>query len=160
MDLFWVGALCGDNCTTNWSFAKIVGWPSIGCASHCYNLAVQVLIKADEDIFAQVHAVMVKLSNIIPSAKLREQTHIKQKVNNATRWAQCFTCWNVINNFWPFLRLLELDDINEMLPKPSVNKNIESTFEILGELDSVTAALRSHDLTLAEGRSYFDTVVE
>ncbi|RHZ39796.1 hypothetical protein DYB31_005002 [Aphanomyces astaci] len=69
-----VVALIGDNCATNRAFTRLAGIPMVGCASHRFNLFVGDVLADYEDLLCAVHAIMKKLSNIIPAAKLRRMT--------------------------------------------------------------------------------------
>lgn len=55
---------------------------------------------------------------------------------------------------------LDLDDVSEILPKPSPTIDIYTLYERLAEQEYVTKALQRDDTTLAEVRNYFDTILE
>jgi hypothetical protein len=59
-----------------------------------------------------------------------------------------------------FLPLLEIDEIDELMPSTRENRDIDSLLEELTELDSVTLELQRDDISLAEVRGLFDGVSE
>ncbi|RHY87089.1 hypothetical protein DYB37_010078 [Aphanomyces astaci] len=75
-------ALIGDNCSTNRAFTRLDGVPMIGCASHRFNLFIGDVLAEYEDLLVAVNAIMRKLTNIIPSAKLRRLTDLRPKQRN------------------------------------------------------------------------------
>lgn len=85
-----VAALIGDNCATNKSFSRQAGCRFIGCASHRFNLAVKDILSQNEDIVMLIRALIVRLRNLIPSAKLRKLTPLEAKIDNETRWSSSF----------------------------------------------------------------------
>ena len=69
----WTDVICliGDNVSVNLSFANKTGIPYIECASHRLNFTVQDFRKVDELLISKVNNLMVKLRNLLLSAKLR-----------------------------------------------------------------------------------------
>ncbi|ETM39531.1 hypothetical protein L914_14326, partial [Phytophthora nicotianae] len=53
-----------DHASVHVAIANKTLVPMIGCASHRFNLAVQALMREDNDILDKVHALMVKLNTI------------------------------------------------------------------------------------------------
>ena len=88
----WTNVTCliGDNVSVNCSVANKTGISYIGCASHRLNLAVQDFIKVDELLISKVNNLMVKLRNLLLSAKLRRLTPFRPKLRNSTSWNSIF----------------------------------------------------------------------
>ena len=85
-----VVALIGDNVAVNKSFARNLGIPFIGCASHRFNLAVKDILEDNQLIISKVQSIMRKLSYQIPAANLRQFTHLRAVLNNETRWSSTY----------------------------------------------------------------------
>lgn len=66
-----VSDLIGDNGNTNRALGRLVGWCSVVCHRHRYNLAVKRFLNPYHVVFDRVQCLMKKLSYKIPTAKLQ-----------------------------------------------------------------------------------------
>lgn len=80
-------ALVGEKLSTNKALATKTGRGFVGCASHLFNLAVQDIIAGEVFLVDCDPKLLEKLRNLIPSAKLRDQTPLKPLINNKTWWS-------------------------------------------------------------------------
>ena len=67
--------------------------PLIECASHKFNLAVELWIESQKDLADALKALrelMVQLRTVKNSARLRELTHLGAILPNETRWTGKF----------------------------------------------------------------------
>ncbi len=79
-----VAALIGYNCSSNLSLAAMCKVLFIECASHRFNLAVNVIIKTHQRSVKQVHAVMNKIRFSVSAVKLHQFTPLKVLISNQT----------------------------------------------------------------------------
>ncbi|RHY49566.1 hypothetical protein DYB30_011046 [Aphanomyces astaci] len=152
-------ALIGDNCASNRVFTRLAGIPMVGCASHRFNLFVGDVLADYEELLCAVHAIMKKLSNVIPAAKLRRMTPLCPKQRNKTRWSSTVAMLAQYVELKPFLPQLGLDDIDMLLNNSWQDRDVELLIAQLTDLNSVTLALQDKSLTLADVRLLFDDVV-
>jgi len=120
---------------------------------------VKDILNDYEDILATVNQLMKKLKNIIPSAKLRKFTPLKPKCRNVTRWSSTYEMLRRYKRLRRFLPLLNLDEIEDLLPSSRQDRDIDNLLTLLAELDLVTKALQAEDRTLVEVRNLFDEVM-
>lgn len=62
----------------------------MGYHSHWFNLAMKDITKDHVTRLFKGHTLMGKLSYDIPSAKLRQLTSLRPKLNNQTRWCSTY----------------------------------------------------------------------
>lgn len=79
-----------DNCPVNKRTARLISVPMVGCASHRFNLAVMDIVGENSILIEKVRNVMVVLRQLIPAAKLREHTKLKEKLACPTRWGSYY----------------------------------------------------------------------
>ncbi|ETI34444.1 hypothetical protein F443_19097 [Phytophthora nicotianae P1569] len=79
-----------DHASVNVAIAHKTLVLMIGCASHRFNLAIQALMREEDDILDKVHAFMVKLSTIKNRHHLREADALMPVYRNTTRWSCTF----------------------------------------------------------------------
>ena len=65
-----VVALCGDNCNTNSFFSDMICKTLVVCASHCFKLAVQDMLKSDKSLLKKEIELVNKLRHLISAAHL------------------------------------------------------------------------------------------
>lgn len=82
-----VTEITDDKLSTNKAMTTDIGWGFIGCLSHMFNSAVKDVIDKEMDSVDEVHALMKKIRNVIPAAKLREFTSLKNLLINVTYWS-------------------------------------------------------------------------
>ncbi len=111
------------------------------------------IIKVNEDVIDKVQCLMKKLSYQIPAAILRDFTHLRAKCSNVTRSSSTAA---MLKRFFPFERILpklEMDEIGNLTT--SEIRKIEELCTRFEHLDSVTKALHSDNVNLAEARAFF-----
>lgn len=155
-----VAALIGDNCSTNQSLATKANSYFIGCASHRFNLAMKEFFSSYEDQINKINAIMTKLKQLIPAAKLRSFTHLKAKTKNATRWSSTFAMILRYTQIKEFLPRLEINEIDDFILSAKENRDIDSLLEELKDLESVSKTLQDDSTTMSDVRSLFDAVLE
>lgn len=85
-----VGAITGDDCTTNVKIAKVVNRIQtkcfhVGCSSHCFNLCINEILFPYKGLKTKVNKLMHKLKNLIRTAKIRCFNSIKPIISSVTR---------------------------------------------------------------------------
>lgn len=80
-------AFVEDSCFVNKALESSVKRPLIGCASHCYNLAFQFMLKKHEVWLDKLQKLVLKLKYIIPASKLRNSFLYCMVTCNKTRWS-------------------------------------------------------------------------
>ncbi|RHY80984.1 hypothetical protein DYB26_014165 [Aphanomyces astaci] len=120
-----VVALIGDNCSRNRAFARLAGVPMIGSASHGFNLFVSDVLAEHEELLVAVNAIMKKLANIIPSAKLRRLTDLRPKQRNQTRWNSSVAMLDRYVKLKPFLPLMGVEEIDNLLLSVRQDRDID-----------------------------------
>ncbi|KAF2861695.1 hypothetical protein K470DRAFT_27623 [Piedraia hortae CBS 480.64] len=68
-----------DNCSTNREFARGSHIPFRGCASHCFNIAVEVYLASFDEELNQIHQWMKYLDTSKQSTKLNRYTDLAPK---------------------------------------------------------------------------------
>lgn len=158
----WQDVICivGDNCSTNKAVANRVGKPLIGCASHRFNLAMQVLLNCEEGLVNKINVLMGKLKNLTLSAKLYMLCGRRAQTRNATRWSSVFEMFLCYDNIKDHLRDLQSEDVDDMFLTAAEDRRFDSFFQELKHLESVTMAVQSESTTVHDVRVLFDAVME
>ncbi|ETV75063.1 hypothetical protein H257_10662 [Aphanomyces astaci] len=154
-----VVALIGDNCSINRAFSRLAGVPMIGCVSHRFNLFVGDVLAEHEELLVAVNAIMKKLTNFIPSAKLRRLTDLRPKQRNQTRWNSSVAMLDRYVKLTPFLPLMGVEEIDNLLLSVRQDRDIDLLLAKLIDLNSVTFKLQDEAITLADVRGLFDEVL-
>ena len=155
-----IAALIGDNCNTNRSMSKKAMVNFIGCASHRFDLAVKDIMVEYDDLVSTVNAIMKKLKNLVPSAKLRKLTPLKPKTRNVTRWSSTHDMLERYLELKQFIPLIKLPEVDDMMPTSRQERDIEYMLKKLRDRDSVTKTLQKEDLNMNDVRDLFDGVIE
>lgn len=155
-----VVALIGDNCATNKAFARLVQTNFIGFASHRLNLAMKHLLEPHEEVIKNVQALMKKLKNILPTAKLCKLTPLRAKTAQVTRWPSTYEMLKRYFQLKVFLPQLNLPEIDDLLPSPVEERELQRLVDNLKELDEVTKHLQYETINLEDVRTDFDTIIE
>ncbi|KAG3107661.1 hypothetical protein PI124_g12836 [Phytophthora idaei] len=83
--------MVGDNCPVDQYIGRKEGAiPQIGCASHCFNLAVKDYLKKEDELITKVHALVSKLRTVKGRAILRRVSHLSPLLRNDTRWSSTY----------------------------------------------------------------------
>lgn len=132
--------------------------PLIGCASHRYNLAVQKFQSDYESDISQIQNLMVHLRFPNNAAELARHTELRPVHCNTTRWSSVH---DMIKRYVQIREaIMNVVDIEDLVPRGPAHRRITALLEKLGELDSVTVKLQYERRTLAEVRALFDACCE
>ncbi|KAG3046349.1 hypothetical protein PC121_g20734 [Phytophthora cactorum] len=149
--------IVADNCAMNQAIATRLGVPLIGCASHRFNLAVCRYLEDYKPLIDQVQTLCIQLRYPNNAAELARHTHYKSLKFNATRWsstyqmlARCVKIRDAINM---------VAAVEDLLPRPSIHRQVMQLVNKLEALDSVCVKLQSEERTLADVRLLFDAVM-
>lgn len=85
-----ISALIGENCSTNKAIANNISKLFIGCASHRFNLAVQLIMVEEEELLSQINCLMSKLEKLLLGEKLLKLMPLRPLTRNSTRWSLTF----------------------------------------------------------------------
>jgi hypothetical protein len=151
--------LIGDNCNTNKALATLARRPLVGCASHRFNLAVKDLLKEYSDLLNDINALMKKLKNLIPSAKLRKFTALRPKCSNATRWSSTYEMLKRYKELEAYLPMLNVREIDDLMPSGRNLRDIDLLLTLMYDFQSVTKALQEEAMTMLDVRCLFDEVM-
>ena len=133
--------------------------PLVGCASHRFNLAVNLILASRKNVLDKVHHLMGKFKNLKFGAKLRKYTMLSPIQRNATRWSS--TAEMVKRYFELKQFVMHFGNCAELLdffPTPRENVELEELSETMKMLDSVTKALQG-DVDLSDVRALFDEII-
>lgn len=87
----WCVCLISDNCSTNQKIATDCKKPMVGCYNHKLNLEVNEMISSAPDltrVVQKVHrTIKAAKSRLRNSSMLRNMTHLRPLLPNATRWS-------------------------------------------------------------------------
>lgn len=148
-----VVALCGDNCRVNQSLSTKSGIALVGCASHCFNLAMHDLVVQLKEIIELVRSVIKKLTFLLQQRNYDETL----KTSVITR---CSSVAEKLSRFFKmkdFITLLQMEDANMLMPSNRDLKKIEALLSELKQAGGVTKALHKDDLTVADAKALFNT---
>ncbi|RAW21327.1 hypothetical protein PC110_g22231 [Phytophthora cactorum] len=111
-----------DHASVNVVIARKTQVPTIGCASHRFNLVIQALMREHSDLLDKVQLLMVKLNTIkMFWHHLREMDILMPVYRNATRWSSTFFLVDRYFRFYGKLDCLDLKDLE------SVNKKLQTS---------------------------------
>ncbi|ETP16704.1 hypothetical protein F441_08754 [Phytophthora nicotianae CJ01A1] len=124
--------LIGDNCTTNQAAATNLGVPLIGCASHRFNLAVNSYLEEHKTTVDAVIALMAAL-------RTRDSLELYVRIRDEIK---------------------QVDAVFDLIPKAAMHRKIGALLGDLQVFNSVTIKLKSEDLSRADVRVLFDSVLQ
>ena len=158
----WSNVVCliGDNIQTNKALANKVRLPFLKSATHRFNLAMNDILKAHEQIIDKVTAIMEKLRSYILASKLQKFTQVRPKVINTTRWSSTYDMLWRSTRIRKFLGDLESVEIDSLFLTLSENRRIDTLLGELEQLDSVTKALQNRKTFVSDVRALFDAVID
>lgn len=158
-------ALIGDNAPTNKALAKRLGPPKsgcglIGCHSHRFIIAMQEFLSSHSTLIDVVHYIMRKLSSLIPSARLRQLSTLKPKLNFVTSWSSTFEMLNRFEKLRESIVQLGTEEIEELMPKSRELRELDVMCAQLSDLNSVTQSLQDECISMQIVHALFDGVTE
>ncbi|KAG3128319.1 hypothetical protein PI126_g21456 [Phytophthora idaei] len=149
--------IVADNCATNQAIATRLGVPLIGCASHRFNLAVCRYLEDYKPLIDQVQALCIHLRYTNNAAELARHTHYKPLKSNATRWSSTYQMLARYVKIRDAIKMVAA--VEDLLPRPSIHRQVVQLVNKLEALDSVCVKLQSEERTLADVRLLFDAVM-
>jgi hypothetical protein len=144
--------LIGDNCCSNQSLATKAKSYFIGCASYRFNFAMKEFFSSYEDQINEINAIMIKLKQMIPAAKLRSFTHLKVKTKNARRWSSTIAMILRYTKIKQFLPRLEVNEIDDLVLSAKENRDIDALLEELKDLETVSKTSQNDSTAMSDAR--------
>ncbi|ETP14269.1 hypothetical protein F441_10780 [Phytophthora nicotianae CJ01A1] len=141
-----------DHPSINVALANKTLVPMIGCVSYQFNLAVQALMREDDDILDKVHDLMVKLYTIKNRHHLREADALMPVYRNTTRWISTFSMIDRYSRIYSKLDRID-DQLADFIPTPRENVRLKALFEDLKNLESVNMKLQTTMVSLLDVRA-------
>lgn len=114
------------------------GTPLLGCASHCFQVAVKDIIAADDFSVLQVQKLKKKLRTSLISVKLRRLKPLRPKVRNETRWSSTFEMSVRRKQFYKHVMRLIDGVINSLILNPAVERRVDNPVMQIGNPYEVT----------------------
>ncbi|KAG3134997.1 hypothetical protein PC128_g26121 [Phytophthora cactorum] len=149
--------IVADNCATNQAIATRLGVPHIGCASHPFSLAVCRYLEDYKPLIDQVQTLCIQLRYPNNAAELARHTHYKPLKSNATRWSSTYQMLARYVKIRDAIKMFAA--VEDLLPWPSIHRQVVQLVNKLEALDSVCVKLQSEERTLADVRLLFDAVM-
>lgn len=140
--------------------ARQLQCPFIGCASHRFNLAVQEFFSKYDESLESIHNLMKQLKTLKNGGALRTKTDILPILRNKTRWSSTYAMLNRFFKLKDSITALNNSELDRFLPAGSVLNELKVLLEAGEVLESVTKALQSNSINLAEVRILFDSMCD
>ncbi|KAF4136083.1 hypothetical protein GN958_ATG14727 [Phytophthora infestans] len=163
----WASVLfvVGDNCSVNQYLGDNGGIPFVGCASHRYNLAVQMFLEDHKYLINKANKLMLKLSTVKGRACLASVTGVNPKIKNETRWSSAMKMLKRCDKLIPALRQLSTKNavkcgVDKLMLSAAEAMEVSELLKDLQKLDSVTVELQSETLTMLDARELFEHTIE
>ncbi|KAG6941660.1 hypothetical protein JG688_00018555 [Phytophthora aleatoria] len=124
--------------------------PLVGCAGHRLNLATEELLEESSQDLGSVQVLMIKLRSLNQAAKLRLKTSLRPVIRQETRWSSTFM---ILDRYFKLLELVKDDaDLEDALPTRAENPRLKALHAELTNVESVTKALQSTKVSMADAR--------
>jgi selenocysteine-specific translation elongation factor len=105
-----------------------------------------------EDQINEINAIMMKLKQLIPAAKLRSFTHLKVKTKNARRWSSTIAMILRYTKIKQFLPRLEVNEIDDLVLSAKENRDIDALLEELKDLETVSKTSQNDSTAMSDAR--------
>ncbi|KAG6967817.1 hypothetical protein JG688_00006107 [Phytophthora aleatoria] len=149
--------IVGDNCSVNKRLAGLLHVAQVGCANHRLNLAMEELVEESSQDLGSVQALMIKLRSLNQAAKLRLKTSLRPVIRQETRWSSTFI---MLDRYFKVLEFVKDDaDLEDALPTRAENRRLMALHAELTNVESVTKALQSTKVSMADARLFFDGLI-
>ena len=155
-----VVAFIGDNSSTNRKISNDCDIPLIGCASHRFNLAVNMWLEEEQsfqEILDDIHKLMVELRKLKNAARLRSLTDLCPVKNNETRWSSKYEMAKRYIRIVAKVR--EIEEVEHLLLSTSKRRLLDDLMVHLRKFQSITKSLQKKGVTGYEVRIVFDEIV-
>lgn len=137
-----------------------MGCDFIGYASHRNNLAIRDILEVEKGKNKSVQKLMVELPNVLPSAKLRQITGLRQLVNNVTRWSSTYIMLKRYLQLRILIPQLQLMDVSILLSSLATKDTLEKRLMLSKKLESVRKIFQDDKITLCNVQALFDAVID
>lgn len=150
-----VVCITGDNCSVNKRLADLINKPMVGCASHRFNLGVNLFLRPHEVLLGKIEQIMTRLRTLKAASKLRTQTEYSTVLRNKTRWSSAN---DMVQRYILLHQYLDPLDItlSDVLLSPAEHLRIISLAKDLKNLNKTTLKLQKHGITMLETRVLLD----
>ena len=157
-----VTSLIGDNCETNKALANLCNVPLIGCASHSFNLAMEMFLLKYKHIIDKTNTLMGKFKNLKLAGKLRLLTSLCAIQRNTTRWSSTSEMIKQYFRLKPFFTQGNFDKMPELIDymlSARGENDLQLLNETLQKFNSVTIALQRESIDISEVRALFNEII-
>lgn len=128
-------------------------------ASHHFHLAVKKIMAGEIRIASEVQKLIEQLGALLPSARLRQKTHLEPKLKDDTRCSSTYqTMFRQVQLRKHLLNPYELKS-DPMLLIPAAEHGVDVLMEKLKSFNEVTKTLYWSDESICSARTYSNTVV-
>ncbi|RLN50582.1 hypothetical protein BBJ28_00023088 [Nothophytophthora sp. Chile5] len=153
-----IANIVGDNRSVNGAVVDQLQVPMVGSASHRLNLAVNLLLADDDDLFEKVQKLMCKLKNSLLAAA---KTFLRLVLRQDTRWSSTFA---MVKRYFELKVYLDDDDDDEgltaVMPSRREEKQTKVILDNLKMFESTSKKLQSaDDITLLNVRDLFYALI-
>ena len=152
--------LVADTTIVNPTTAIFLGCKFIGCASHRFNLAVREHLIAYEDLLCDINTLMMKLSNIKIAKALGKVTELEPFIRNETQWSLAFSMLKRFLKLKDVLVSWNHPEVNKFIPDEEKLRSLKSLENDFKVFESVSKALQSPAINLAEVQLLFEAISE
>jgi hypothetical protein len=151
--------LVADNTNTNPATADLLNVPFVGCASHRFNLAVQKYVDKHNAVIANIHQIMLLLSNLKKAGKFRKLTNLEPVIMNQTRWSSKHAMVERYLRLEETIKEMDDIDLNVLLPSGREVSELKMLRQHLCEFNIITKQLQDPSISLLDVRLIFDEVI-
>jgi hypothetical protein len=152
-DLKNVICLVGDNCAVNKALADFLHLPLIGCASHRFNLAVNLFFEQWEQLIEQVHSIMKSLRTTKNIGRLHEMTELAPRIRQETRWSGTF---KLLRRYFEIKDFVDEEVMGVELLTRYQERTLSTLVEHCKHLESISLELQKESCTMLDVRVLFD----
>ncbi|POM66721.1 LOW QUALITY PROTEIN: Hypothetical protein PHPALM_17370 [Phytophthora palmivora] len=147
-----IAYIVDDNCPVNCAVADQLKVPTVGCASHRLNLAVNLLLADDDDLLEKIQKLMCKLKNsLLEAAKLRRKTLLRPVLRQDTRWSSTYA---MVARYFELKEYLDNDDDDdELVVSIPTRREEKQLYSILNNLKI------ADEITVLDVRDLFDALI-
>jgi hypothetical protein len=155
MDYSNVACITGDN--ANHSFAEKDVSYFVGCASHCLNLGIKIILESYSGVTKCIHELMTLLQHLKARAARCRHKHLGPALCNVTC---CSSIKKLIDRYLKILQPISIVAHLDLQLPPGKNQLASNLQKILSDLDLLTVAFQNEDLSLCIVRDYLDAAIK
>lgn len=117
-----------------------MGVPLLGCASHRFNLAVDLYLYEYQNQINLIQDLMIELRQVNNAAELARATDLQPVKSNATRWSSRFAMFERYVTIRD--SILTVSAVEDLVPRGHAHRRVVALVDKLRELDSVCVKLQ------------------